>query len=74
MSKPKTNVLTKINALMSIDSDLKFYIEKHRAVLLTYGYSRTEASHIIFDRIKSVSEKNIVSDSHDFQINTENKS
>jgi len=59
---------------MSIDSDLKFYIEKHRAVLLTYGYSRTEASHIIFDRIKSVSEKNIVSDSHDFQINTENKS
>ena len=55
---------------MSIDYDLKFYIEKHRAVLLTYGYSRTEASHIIFDRIKDINEKNIVVGGHNFQINT----
>jgi len=51
---PPTNAMQKISELMSIDYNLKIYIEKHRAVLLTYGHSVEEASQIIIDRIKAV--------------------
>ena len=54
MPRTNVNVIEKINALMSIDYNLKIYIEKHRAILLTYGHSVEEASQIIIDRIKAV--------------------